>query len=167
MAKHVRINLFDQASLDAAVRRINRLYDNFCKDNDSMLYQLADDGADYARQRVLAYGAIETETLYNSIMPGASIDPKKRYTSVLATAPYAAFVEYGTGIVGSGESHPNPDGWDYDVNDHGDAGWWYYDWAYSNWRWTKGQPAKPFMYDTKLYLEQKAPKIAAKLYRNL
>ena len=39
------------------------------------------------------------------------------------------FNEMGTGIVGSNNPHPNPDGpfksWRYDVNEHGEKGWKY------------------------------------------
>ena len=39
------------------------------------------------------------------------------------------FNEMGTGIVGSNNPHPNPDGpfksWKYDVNEHGEKGWRY------------------------------------------
>lgn len=39
------------------------------------------------------------------------------------------FNEMGTGIVGSSNPHPNPDGpfksWKYDVNEHGEEGWLY------------------------------------------
>lgn len=35
------------------------------------------------------------------------------------------FNEYGTGVVGKGDPHPALDGWEYDVNNHGEAGWVY------------------------------------------
>lgn len=167
MAKHrLRVNLFDPQSLSDAVRRLEGIRDNILRNSTDLLNQLADIGAQNARNMVVAYDAIETATLYNSIYPVGATEGE-RISKVVADTPYAAYVEYGTGIVGSANKHPAPDGWDYDVNGHGDAGWWYYDWAYSNWRWTKGQPAKPFMYETKLYLERLAPKVAANLYKKL
>lgn len=75
---------------------------------------------------------------------------------------YAIFVEYGTGVVGESNPHPQPsrNGWVYDINEHGDSGWWYPsresdpnptrtmtksgDWI----AWTSGMPSRPFMYDT-------------------
>lgn len=75
--------------------------------------------------------------------------------------PYAQFVEFGTGIVGENNPHPEPIDWDYDTANHGSKGWWYPSDAsdpnpYKNvsketgqvYAWTKGQRARPFMYLT-------------------
>lgn len=62
------------------------------------------------------------------------------------TCRWAALVEYGTGIVGSG-THPQPKmGYQYDVNEHGDEGWYFYD-QEGNLHWTKGMEAHRFLYD--------------------
>lgn len=59
------------------------------------------------------------------------------------------FNEMGTGIVGSDNPHPNPDGpfksWKYDVNEHGEKGWKYpkEDGTYG---WTKGLPSRHMFY---------------------
>ena len=59
------------------------------------------------------------------------------------------FNEMGTGIVGSNNPHPNPDGpfksWKYDVNEHGEKGWRYpkKDGTYG---WTKGLPSRHMFY---------------------
>ena len=59
------------------------------------------------------------------------------------------FNEMGTGIVGSNNPHPNPDGpfksWSYDVNEHGEKGWKYpkEDGTYG---WTKGLPSRHMFY---------------------
>lgn len=59
------------------------------------------------------------------------------------------FNEMGTGIVGSNNPHPNPDGpfksWKYDVNEHGEKGWIYpkEDGTYG---WTKGLPSRHMFY---------------------
>jgi hypothetical protein len=59
------------------------------------------------------------------------------------------FNEMGTGLVGSNNPHPNPDGpfksWKYDVNEHGEKGWLYpkEDGTYG---WTKGLPSRHMFY---------------------
>jgi hypothetical protein len=58
----------------------------------------------------------------------------------------AAFIEYGTGIVGAGQPHPKFP-WAYDVNDYGTDGWLYLD-SNNKLHWTMGTKAKPYMYDT-------------------
>lgn len=68
-------------------------------------------------------------------------------------ASWAVFVEYGTGIVGSQNQHPNlaRTGWIYDINEHGEKGWWYVLGGKSY--HTRGQPSQPFMF--KSYLDLK------------
>lgn len=76
---------------------------------------------------------------------------------------YAMFIEYGTGVVGESSPHPwaSKYGWEYDVNEHGESGWWYPTSKEDNnptkyfsessgiWKaWTRGQASRPFMYDT-------------------
>lgn len=58
---------------------------------------------------------------------------------------YAALVEYGTGIVGSG-THPNAKGYQYDVNNHGEDGWYYMD-EHGKFHWTKGMQAHRYMFN--------------------
>lgn len=58
---------------------------------------------------------------------------------------YSAYVEYGTGVVGNG-THPDSEGYVYDVNMHGDNGWWFFD-DKGNMHWTKGMEAHRFLYN--------------------
>lgn len=83
---------------------------------------------------------------------------------VVADTPYAKFVEYGTGVRGKNSPHPETQ-WEYDINQHGDKGWWYYDTNQGRFRWTKGQTSKHFMYDTRKKLESMFSKIANEVYR--
>lgn len=71
-------------------------------------------------------------------------------------APYAAFVEFGTGIMGKTSPHEFAGelGWVYDVNNHGEAGWVYQDDQGNYWR-TKGMAAHRYMYNALMdYLYQ-------------
>jgi predicted dehydrogenase len=65
------------------------------------------------------------------------------------------FNEFGTGIVGSNNSHPEASakGWRYDVNEHGEKGW-YYEGDDGEWHWTKGLPASKMFFNTKEELRQ-------------
>lgn len=71
---------------------------------------------------------------------------------------YALFVEYGTGIVGKKFSHPDPKSWEYDVNEHGVKGWWYFDDSQNRFRWTQGRSASAFVYKTMKFLEKEGGK---------
>lgn len=78
-----------------------------------------------------------------------------------STAPHSAFVEMGTGV--RGKEDPNPydyyPGWRYDVNEHGEKGW-YYIGKDGNWHWTKGMPSRPYMYMTAQVLKESKAEIA-------
>lgn len=69
------------------------------------------------------------------------------------------FNEMGTGIVGSKKPHPAFESWEYDVNGHGEKGWWYpttpddpnpYKITDKNGQlraWTKGLPSRSMFYN--------------------
>lgn len=85
---------------------------------------------------------------------------------VYAESDHAMFVEFGTGIVGENNPHPDPKGWVYDTKGKGEEGWWYpTDNPYPGQRhfisddgtllaWTRGQEARPYMYDTYRYIRR-------------
>lgn len=85
------------------------------------------------------------------IMPGDIIYDGAVF-SVYTNCPYAAYVEFGTGVIGENSPHPDTSiaGWKYDINDHGEAGWIYF--KDGKRHWTNGMPARPFMFETAQYL---------------
>lgn len=73
--------------------------------------------------------------------------------------------EYGTGIVGSNNPHPDVmSGWIYDVNNHGEKGWKYPkgDGTYG---WTRGIPASRKFYNAMIKMEEAFPSIAQEEFR--
>ena len=87
-------------------------------------------------------------------------DPTDHTALILADSPYAVFVEYGTGVIGA--ANPHPTGGAYDTNGHGDEGWWYF--AEGDSHWTKGQPARAFMYRSYMELKDLVPRIAKEVF---
>lgn len=71
------------------------------------------------------------------------------YGYVKCKCGYAVYVEFGTGVVGGRNPHPDISiaGWKYDVNGHGELGWWYPG-KDGTLYWTKGFESRPFMYNT-------------------
>ena len=66
----------------------------------------------------------------------------------------AKIVEYGTGIVGSSsEASKYAKDWQYDVNGHGEKGWFYVD-SSGVLHWTKGIQGKLVFYETKRRIEE-------------
>ena len=121
---------------------------------------------------------IENMTLYglatSPLMNKISVDPSSNGIKI-SIGDYGMYVEFGTGIVGASNPHPHP--WIYDVNGHGEKGWFYptdasdpNPWKhYYNgklYAWTKGQKARPFMYNTWLWGTRSATQIIRKNIRN-
>ena len=82
---------------------------------------------------------------------------------IFTDCAHACYVEFGTGVVGSANPHPTLP-WEYDVNGHGENGWYYYDTDSGKVRFTKGLPSRPFMYETSRELEKKAIEIAKEVF---
>lgn len=93
----------------------------------------------------------------------------------------AMYFEYGTGIRGLGSPHPKAAsaGWIYDVNQHGESGWWYptvasdpnpYKWTDSSGQlraWTKGKISKPYLYKSWLWGTRSFTQIIRKHIRRI
>lgn len=66
--------------------------------------------------------------------------------------------EYGTGIEGSKNPHPDKmSGWIYDVNEHGEKGWIYP--TEDGYKWTKGIPAGKKFFNAVERMEKAIPLI--------
>lgn len=141
MTKHISIRLNPQ-SVDQAIAEIQSYREEILRKARELGETLVQTGVSYAKMKLLAYGAYESGELLGSIE--GFYDPFTGKGFIRA-GNHAAFVEYGTGIVGAtNASHePKPYGWQHDVHNHGDYGWFY-----ENGRWTKGMPPRPFMWDT-------------------
>lgn len=70
------------------------------------------------------------------------------------------YKEFGTGIVGSANPHPDiMSGWIYDVNEHGEKGW-VYPKPEGGYGWTKGIPAEKRFYEAVKRMEEALPKVS-------
>ena len=117
---------------------------------------LASAGEEFAVAAVLPFA--ETGQLASSI----KAETGGNVGFVKCSCGYAVYVEFGTGIKGAGSPHPDTAilGWKYDINQHGELGWWYptdnadpnpYKYTAKNgttYAWTRGMPSRPFMYET-------------------
>lgn len=120
---------------------------------NTLIKAMVDRGVRIARYHVESLGIVSTGELSESIV--GLFDETSSVGIIRADMVYAVYVEFGTGIVGQGSPHPiPPEGWVYDVNAHGEKGWWYYSNRDDRWHWTKGVRSRPFMYYTVLDLER-------------
>lgn len=78
------------------------------------------------------------------------------------------YKEFGTGIVGSQNSHVSEFlkevGWKYDVNKHGEKGW-VYPKEDGTFAWTKGIPAQRKFYNSMKDMENSFAKIASEEFK--
>ena len=129
--------------------------------------RLAEEGVILAQIKIMQYPAIYTGELLDSINaePGSLLTNGSQWV-IYTACEWAIYVEFGTGIVGSENPHPEAGlaNWKYDINAHGEAGWHYF--KDGEWHWTKGMPSRPFMYETGKDLRALIPKIAREVFGN-
>lgn len=131
-------------SISKALKDIQAYQKKVESAGQNLTKRLTEQGVSLAQQNASYMNVYDSGELVNGI--DSEYQGEKGY--VVSNAKHSAFCEFGTGVVGKNDPHPNPaDGWTYDVNEHGELGWWYYD-RYGNRRWTKGMPSRPYMYDT-------------------
>lgn len=120
-------------SMQGEVRAIDR----------ELAKRAAESGAEAAR----AAAPADTGALASSIRVEETADGY----AVVAEAPYAAFVEFGTGVTGARAGFPTPEdaraagdaGYAHDASGHGEAGWTYY--KDGSFHHTTGQRGRGFM----------------------
>lgn len=161
MSQRITFTL-DSRSVGRSISDLQRYRAEFIRKCNELLARLTEEGVNTAKLQVAALGAIDTGELADSIE--GYFSPSLRCGFVRAGAWYAIYVEYGTGVVGANAPHPNPAGWAYDVNGHGENGWVYQSDRDGKFHWTKGQPSRPFMHNTMRELERTAENIAREVF---
>lgn len=125
-----------------------RKYRNDLTDKcEEFVYRMAEEGIALAQLKILDFDAVFSGDLLNSMSLEAGDIVSNGVTYYVYTdCDWAAFVEFGTGVVGKENPHPEANGWKYDINEHGESGWFYF--KGGAWHWTRGMPSRPFMYET-------------------
>jgi len=149
--------------INRAIRELEQYKKELNRKTSLLIEALTDRGVEIAKAQIRELGAVYTGELEESIT--GYFNPTVQVGIIRAGAPYAIYVEFGTGVVGAGSPHPAPAGWRYDVNNHGEAGWWYFNDRDQKWHWTKGIESRPFMYNTVQILERESVRIAKEVFR--
>lgn len=147
-------------SIDQAITELKAYRDAVEQADAAVVKRLTEDGAKQAQELVSYMNAVDTGELMGSIVGEA----QEKRGVIRATAGHAAYVEFGTGVVGARSPHPGGS-WVYDVNGHGDKGWNYYG-DDGRLHWTKGMPSRPYMWDTAQMLAEAAPDIVAEVLQS-
>lgn len=177
MEKTININLFDQKSIQAAVKAL-RDYENSLTYKCSLLAEtLAEKGVEIARVQIADLDAIFTSELLQSIhseyvgsVKGGGV------WAVVAGTDHALFVEFGTlGSMGGKKEYPYPlpEGvqWNYGSGSNiiqlanGQYGW-FYKGDDGKVYWCEGMDSRPFMYLTGIELEKDVVKAALEVFGN-
>lgn len=162
MPKVIHIDLSVNYSVDAAISELDKIVAEIRRRTQQLVERLTNEGVQIARVQVQRLDAIYTGGLLESIE--GFYDNSSHVGIIRAGAYYAAYVEYGTGIVGKANPHPDPDGWVYDVNQHGEEGWVYLNPNDGRFHVTAGMAARPFMYNTALELKSICAQIAREVF---
>lgn len=125
---------------------------------DELALELAKRGTFLIRMKIAQYDAIDTGALISAVSYPERIGPGKYRITLRVDNGigdnYALFVEYGTGVVGAASSHPKAGemGWQYAIGEQifttrdGRTGW-IYPTKEGGFRFTEGQPARPFWHE--------------------
>lgn len=155
------------SSINNAVKELQQYRDDINRKCDIFTERLAHEGVIIAKTKIMQFPAVYTGELLNSIQqrPGDILTNGATWY-VYTDCPYAKYVEFGTGLIGSQNPHPDTSlaNWKYDINNHGEAGWFYFNSTDGKWHWTKGMPSRPFMFETGQELHKLVTKIAKEVF---
>lgn len=157
----MKINLkLSPESLNDAIERLTEYQNRVKNAGDDISKKLAKDGVQFAKSNAIFMSAYDSGELVNGIID----EHQENKSFVKSTAAHSAYVEMGTGI--RGQQNPNPNkyasGWQYDVNEHGESGWWYMG-DDGKYHWTKGMPHRPFMYNAAQQIREEISEVAKQI----
>lgn len=164
----IRVSL---GNIDEAIRQVEEYEKSLKEKIQKLVERLVNEGVEIAKVKIVSMGAFEGGELLASMQGLMYKEGNKAF--VIADCKHAAFVEFGTGVVGKGKQHPNipvspdmPYPWVYDSNEHGENGWYYYDKKQGRYRFTKGMPSRPFMYETAEDLRSNLAEYAKEVFKS-
>lgn len=159
MAKHkITLNPLSQSSIQNAIKALQSYQDSLTYKCQLLAEKLAEKGVEIARVQIADLDAIFTSELLQSVRSEykGSIKGGGVWT-VVADSKHAAFVEFGTGVIGKANPYKGtlPEGidWQYasgkTIRQLADGRYgWFYQGKDGNWYFTEGMPSRPFMYNT-------------------
>lgn len=158
--------------IDNAIKEIEDYKKDIENKTKMVVQRLIELGVDIAQVKLQSLGAYYSGDLLSSI--DGYYSPLLNAGFVKVTNDHAAFVEFGTGIVGQNSPHPSGEclsqaSWGYATGSKifttkdGRVGWVYPS-ENGEFRFTEGMQSRPFMYETALELERTAAKIVQEVF---
>ena len=149
------VDILSKKSIDRLIKKLESYKDGIEPNLHSAVEQLAEGGAETARSEVEGMQAVFTGELLESIYSqDVSETSDKIAFEIVADSDHAAFVEFGTGIIGKESPYTGelPEGvqWDYasghTIHQLKDGRYgWFYPADDGNWYFTQGMRSRPFM----------------------
>lgn len=171
--RNIPVNVFDPASVAKAIKMLHSYRQEVEQKTVMLAQRLTDLGADIARIKIVEMGAVYTGELLSGV--NGYYSPTLNAGFIRVSSDHAAFVEFGTGIVGQQNPHKNGEylalaSWGYATGSKifttqdGKVGW-IYPTDDGGFRFTEGMGSRPFMYETALELEAQMLIIAQEVFR--
>ena len=154
-----------QREIQSAIKQVEAYKKDLTRKCQLLVEALTAKGIDIAKFNVQNLGAFYTGELENSI--DGYYSPSLGVGIIYAGSWYALYVEFGSGIRGQEAPHPMAGvvGYSYDVENHGEDGWVYFNDRDGKYHWTTGMPSRPFLYDTVKELDGICEKIAKQIFK--
>lgn len=173
MKTTITVNLNESDSIKKAVKDLRKYKRRLEKNTRLLVQRLTDMGAEVVRIKIVSMGAYYSGELLSGAMGYYS--PTLNAGFVKVESDHAAFVEFGTGVVGQNNPHTNGEylskaSWSYAsgtkifTTKDGKIGW-IYPTDDGGFRFTEGMKSRPFMYETALELQRSFPRIAKEVFR--
>jgi hypothetical protein len=155
--------------MDRALRELEEHKKWLKRKTNELVEALTEYGVEVAKAQVRQLVNPDGENMWSTGQLEDSItgvfDPASGVGVIKTDLWYAVYVEFGTGIVGEQQPHPDPIEWQYDSNDRGIEGWWYYNDRDHKWHHTWGYMSRPFMYNTAKILQDDYMEIAKEVFK--
>lgn len=168
MSKKISFTL-SSSSINNAIREIRKYQSDITYKCQTLSRRLAEEGVYIARVKIAEYDAIYTSELLQSINHeyGGAVKDGAKWI-IYTDCPYAKFIEFGFGIRGEGEPHPDTSllNWKYVTNEEHRNGWWYFNDRDGKWHFSQGMPSRPFMYETGQDLRLIVQKVAKEVFNS-
>ena len=169
--KNISVRL-DPKSVAAAIEELQKYQKDVENRTRLLIQKLTDYGADIARVKIVSLGAFYSGELLSGV--DGYYSPILNAGFVKVTSDHAAFVEFGTGVVGQQSPHKNGEylskaSWGYATGQkifttqNGKVGW-IYPTDDGGFRFTEGMKSRPFMYETALELQNKFAQMAKEVF---
>ena len=166
MSKTISFGL-SAREIRSAKQQLEEYKEDFMLKVKTFAETLALRGVEIAETNLAGLDAVFSSELLSSIaFEAGDVITNGSQWIVYTNCEWAKYVEFGTGIIGSENPHPDTSlgDWKYDINNHGEAGWFYK--KDEVWHHTQGMPSRPFMYDTGIELSEIVIEVAKEVFNN-